>query len=404
MNTPDNNQRPFADAAGKTFDVAIVGAGPAGATAALMLAQQGHKVALLDREAFPRDKVCGGGLVKDALDALDRLGLLDPVAAECQTFDHVRMFSPAGIEMKVKGDFKVIRRSVLDGIIADAAATAGATFLHADVSSVQPDTDGTAVINVKGSDKPLRAKVAVIATGYKLRLADQLNMVTDGSPSAVAICGEVKSTHVIETMTFGLCPKLKNAYAWIFPLGGGQYNVGCGTIFSRSPKDPSLQDAMTMFRETFQPFDDILSKATAQTPMRSAALRYGLSGVSPVGPGNILAVGETINATLPLSGEGIGKAMETAEIAADLIHDALTADDMTRLLGFPDLLEAKLREIYKAYRKAQSIISIPWLNDFMAKRYQKSKYVQELFAGLIKEEIPPSKLFSLRTVFWSLIK
>ena len=70
-----------APAGGGPWDAVVVGAGPAGATAARQLARQGHRVMLLDSRAFPREKVCGHALLADALACLERVGLLDEVAA-----------------------------------------------------------------------------------------------------------------------------------------------------------------------------------------------------------------------------------------------------------------------------------------------------------------------------------
>ena len=69
-----------------TCDVLVVGAGPAGSACAQWLARQGWQVVLVDQHAFPRDKVCGDGLIPDAHRALDRLGLLGEVMAAAATF------------------------------------------------------------------------------------------------------------------------------------------------------------------------------------------------------------------------------------------------------------------------------------------------------------------------------
>src|SRR5687767_11360114 len=77
-------------------DVLIVGAGPAGSAAAITLARAGLAVVLVDQHSFPRDKVCGDGLIPDAHNALRKLGVLDEVMAQAQSSSHVGCIGPRG--------------------------------------------------------------------------------------------------------------------------------------------------------------------------------------------------------------------------------------------------------------------------------------------------------------------
>ncbi len=400
--SPDNLQQPAAAIAAKPAEVTVVGAGPAGSTAALQLAAAGHSVLLLDREAFPRDKACGGGLLPGTQRALERLGVLARVKAAAQSFTAVTMISPGGIRMQVPGQYLVLRRRVLDRILAQAAVRAGAAFHQAEVTAITPQPDGSTELSIPGLP-PIRSRIVLVATGARLRLLRPHGMVRDPRPAAVAAVAEVQSTAVVPTMTFSLTPAIRNGYAWIFPLGDGRYNIGCGTLFRRSKRDPGLQATFRLFAATFEPLRDILAQAAAPPRLRAAPLRCGLTAVEPKGPGNLLAVGEAIASTLPLSGEGIGKAVRTAEMAAALVDDALQTDDLARLSQFPVQLRQELLPVYRNYRRAQSMITLPWINDFMARRYQKSPYLQTCFAELMREETPPTDLFSVKAVIRSFL-
>src|SRR5262245_9935801 len=115
----------------RPWDVVVAGAGPAGSTAARLLAESGHHVLLLDRRPFPREKVCGDALIPDALAALTRAGLLDRVLACGRSVATMEAVSASGIAFALPVRCVTIRRLDLDAILVDAAVAAGATFRSA---------------------------------------------------------------------------------------------------------------------------------------------------------------------------------------------------------------------------------------------------------------------------------
>ena len=114
----------------ESCDVLVVGAGPAGSACAQMLARAGLHVVLVDQHAFPRDKICGDGLIPDAHAALRKLGVHDEVMAQAQPASHVGCIGPRGGRVDVPGSVAVLPRKVLDHILVRAAQRAGAQ-LHA---------------------------------------------------------------------------------------------------------------------------------------------------------------------------------------------------------------------------------------------------------------------------------
>ena len=98
-------------------DVAVIGAGPAGSAAAWQLARRGLGVVLVDQHVFPRDKVCGDGLIPDAHAALRRLGVYDEVMAQAQRVAHVGCIGPRGGRVDVPGSLAVLPRRQLDHIL-----------------------------------------------------------------------------------------------------------------------------------------------------------------------------------------------------------------------------------------------------------------------------------------------
>ena len=110
-------------------DVLVVGAGPAGSACAQMLARGGVDVVLVDQHVFPRDKVCGDGLIPDAYAALRRLQVLDEVMEVAQPVQHVGCVGPSGGRIDVPGTMAVLPRRQLDDILCRAAQRAGARLV-----------------------------------------------------------------------------------------------------------------------------------------------------------------------------------------------------------------------------------------------------------------------------------
>jgi geranylgeranyl reductase family protein len=391
-------------AGARKWDVVIVGAGPAGSMAALHLAKRGHETLLLDKDSFPRDKVCGDGLIADSVRCLKRAGLYEEVRARSLKSDLGTVYSPSRIRFDVPGEFLTLKRVHLDALIVGRAVESGASFCQAKVSGVEAQPDSTVNVSLDDGSTPLRSRIVFLATGANVQMPSKLGLVTEQGPSGVALRCYVRSPVPLDRLVVSYDRSIAPGYAWIFPLGNGEYNIGCGVSYRKQSSSPvNLRDAFTAFLTSFPLASEILRHAEAISPIRGAMLRCGLSGTRPYGPGNVLVLGESIGATFPFTGEGIGKAMETGEIAAEVAHDALISGDLSRLSEFPHRIERELKPKFLGYRIAENWFSRPWLNDFVARRIRSSRILQELVAGIVNETVDPREVFSLRGMLRSFV-
>ncbi|MBP7146270.1 MAG: geranylgeranyl reductase family protein [Acidobacteria bacterium] len=402
--TRDLPQVPVSTLGDRSCDVLVAGAGPAGSVAALHLARRGLRVVLADREAFPRDKVCGDGLIPDALRCLARAGLEQAVREHAHAAAGLTVSSPGRIEVDLAGEFLTLKRRDLDHLLAGAAVDAGARFVRGHVANIQSRGAEGLAVDFEGAADPVRARVAIVATGAGIELPRRLGMISSARPSAIALRCYVRSTHRIERLLVSFDRTILPGYAWIFPLGDGEYNVGCG-IFERSKVHKvNLRELFRRFVEGFPAARALFERAGEPTPLKGAPLRCGLTGSSFLGPPGIVAAGEAVGATYAFTGEGIGKAMETAEAAAAAIAGALERGDPAELRQYPRAVDERLRVRYRSYDLAQQWLAHEWICDLVARKANQSTRVHDLLEGILSETNDPNEIFSMRGIVRALLR
>lgn len=399
-----NLQQQISSLPDKLWDVLIVGAGPAGSTAAIHLASEGHSVLLTDKERFPREKVCGDGLINDALRCLQRVGLLETVQNMAYHISAGSLFSPSHVELNVPGTCLTLRRYHLDSLLASKAVSSGATFIHGAIDQIQVEPDGSVYCTLSGTKNKCRTRICIIGTGSDLKLMQKLGMVYRKNASAVAMRCYVRSSFTLDRLVVSYHKATLPSYAWIFPMGDNYYNIGCSILYRENAKSKfSLKRVFSSFIKGFPIARELMECCTEQTPLRGARVRCGLNGTHPLYGRYVLAIGESIGTTLPLTGEGIGKSMESAEMAADVIDEALKSDNLEKLSNFPLRLEQELRPRYLGYKVAEKWLSKPWLNELVIRRASESLFIRKSLRDIAAERTYPQAIFSMRGItksFW----
>ncbi|MDQ1397376.1 MAG: menaquinone-9 beta-reductase [Acidimicrobiaceae bacterium] len=317
-----------------TADVAVVGGGPAGAAAAIVLARAGRDVVLIDKARFPRDKCCGDGLTTGALRRLEHLGLRPDAVPSWQVVDDVWIRSPSGRTVPFSlpagaGVYAAVARRVdLDVALLDLAKSAGVkvhdghalTGASVAADAVELEVEGLGV---------LAARYAVGADGMWSPLRKAL--VPPSAPEAdeAGYLGEWHAFRQYFTEVTGPAarelwiwfePDLLPGYAWSFPLPGGRANVGFG--IQRAPGEPtrSMKALWPDLLARPQIRDVLGPAARPEAPHKAWPIpaRVERTALHAAG-GRVLFVGDAARAADPMTGEGIGQALETGELAAHAV-------------------------------------------------------------------------------------
>jgi geranylgeranyl reductase family protein len=347
----------------------VIGAGPAGASAAYWLAEAGHDVLVVEKKRFPREKTCGDGLTPRAVAQLEDMGLGERLAAGHLRYDGLRSIAH-GVTLELAWPEHpsypsygyVVRRRDLDEMVADRAVKAGATLWHG-AEATAPIVDGGLVTGAMVHRKEeegaghtvegVRARYVVVADGSNSRFGRMLGSARDRTyPMGMAVRGYFRSPRHDDPWIeshLDLRDKAGNSlpgYGWIFPVGDGTINVGVGLLSTFAGwKDVNTSHLMEAFCAT-APDDWEISAATSCGAPTGGKLPTGFSVKPMVGP-TWVQVGDAAGAVNPFNGEGISVAYETGRFAAEAIDDALRTGNGLALRGY----EARVEETYALYFK-----------------------------------------------------
>jgi menaquinone-9 beta-reductase len=391
--------------------VLVVGAGPAGSACAQQLARAGFKVILADQYAFPRDKVCGDGLIPDAHTAFGRLGVYQEVMRAARRAAHIAFVGPHGGRVDVPGRVAVLPRAQLDDILRRAALGAGALWL-APARFEAPLVDGQRVYGARlkcgDEQREVHAQWVVLATGAVPQALIAAEVCERRTPSGVALRGYVRNPAMVGRITALEVlwhKQLAKGYGWIFPCPNGVFNIGVGLTHSHAhgrdgreamADDANLRQMFDRFCAVYPPAGELVESGEKLGPLKGAPLRCSLQGARFSRPG-LLVTGEAAGATYAFTGEGIGKAMETGILAAETIaegRDTLLTDAQVRARYEASLLALKPR--FDLYEEANSVNKHPWLADLLIWRARKSPHVLRRMSAVLEEKGNPGNLLSLR--------
>lgn len=389
----------------KKWDIIIIGAGPAGSISASKLSEAGLKILILDKNKFPREKVCGDGLLTDSIECLKRCGIYKIVEENSSLINKICVYSSSGIKIEIPGKYLSLKREILDNILLEHALGKKADFLNRNIVKIEEHDDFFKCHSKDG--ETFTSRFGIVATGADTSLIKPYILKErDLNPDAVAVRNYIQSDYITQNIFVSYWHSIIPGYAWIFPLGGGLYNTGCSFFYNNKKKKDNLRKCYNDFLREFPEARKIVSAKINETKLKGGILRCGLKIKFLLNENisNFLCIGETIGTTYPFTGEGVGKAMESGELAAEYILGRIKLGLPLAPREYYTLLYSKLSDKYRGYKIAEKWLSNSFLNNYIAKRVQKSTFLHEIAVGIMNESTDPRKIFSFKGLMKSFLK
>jgi len=401
-------------------DLAIVGAGPAGAACASHFVRSGFRVVLIDQRRFPRDKVCGDFVGPAALAELDRFEVFSQKILAHATQIRTGALYINGHKVVARpfpgiGSLRdyglCVPRLLLDDTIVQAAVASGAHLIEEARATGYETQEGVVTVFYQHADSPksLRVRLLVGADGSSSLISRILRAAKPPRRyRTIAVRAYFEGvTGRTDEADLYLNSSTFPGYYWLFPTGTGAANVGVGMPLEAWTPTQSLGQLLTQLIESDPALRDRLANAKMLGKIAGWPLATFNSQL-PIIADRVALIGDAAGLINPLSGEGIQYALRSARWCSETLLDALSTDDLSArgLRPYAKRVQAAMR-----YDMALSRLIIDlakhralnpvWLSalEVVGKRAavdsEYSDVVAGLFAGIV-----PAREFLARPFFW----
>lgn len=412
---------------GEEYDLIIVGGGPAGAAAALYARRRGLKVLLLDKERFPRDKICGDALSGKSVAVLHELELYERVSElpgatirrivfgspdhTCLDIDlsrhelHSRL---TGRMLPMEGF--VIRRRLFDQFLFEEARRAADRciegFAVRDLVREGGKVCGVRGVCADGGESEFRGKLVLGCDGFNSIVARRAGLYAhDGRHSMVGLrCYYENVAGLTDQIELHFVDEVRPGYFWIFPVEDGYANVGIGMdhrdIKRRGVNlKRALQAAIDSpaFRERFAGARPAGEPVGWNLPVGSKRRRIHGDGM--------LLLGDAAGLIDPFTGEGIGNALYSARFAVETAAEAKAVGDFSAsfLQRYENGLWESLGSELKVSTKLHELSRRGWLMNWVIRKAARNADLSDLICGMMANAVPrkvlTSPLFYLKLLF-----
>jgi len=393
------------------YDVIIVGAGPAGATAALYAERSNLSCIVLDKAIFPRDKICGDALSGKSVRIMEELDLTSEVEQlGGSEINRITFGAPnhSQFDVHLKGNNKnnfitkgfVIPRKIFDYYLfqkAQKVAEVLEGFKVKDLVYEDNKPIGVKGINRDGKEQVLEAPIILGCDGANSIVARKLNAYKRSMDNtAVAIrCYYEGVKGLSNQIELHYISEVKPGYFWLFPAGSNKANIGVGLSKNDAKKEnrtlSNIMDEVTRSKY----FRDRFSNAKPLEKPKGWNLPMGSIHRKNYGDGYML-LGDAAGLIDSFTGEGIGNAMVAAKYAISVAKKAKESGDYSgnMLKTYDELLWNEIGKELRTSTKLQSLSRSSFLLNFVIKRAARNEEVQEIISGMLSKEIPKDELSS----------
>lgn len=398
----------------QSFDLIIIGAGPAGSSACIALRESGLKIAIIDKSTFPRDKVCGDAL---SLDVVNQLAILDPILAkEFDDFDlkkssaGVSFSSAKGIVLDIPFIYKneprqgyVCERKHFDHLLFKTACKGNdlSVFENTSPDSIERIRDGFVI---KIGERVIKSRMLIGADGAQSLVARKLKAQSvehqHHSAGLRMYCTGVRGFNSQGYIELHFIHKALPGYLWIFPLPGNKANVGIG-VLSSVVKNKKLNLREILYTEIRENplFADRFRDVVFLEDPRGFGLPLGSKRRSISGDGFLL-LGDAAGLIDPFSGEGIANAIRSGRIAADHVRKAFSANQFSSnyLSQYDDEIYRKMGAEFKLSRQLQMMCRYPWLMELLFRKAKNNDVFRQFIIDALADIKVKNRL--VRPGFW----
>ncbi len=379
------------------IDLCIVGAGPAGTAAAIQAQRAGLSAVVVDKATFPREKCCGDGLTAGALRILEDLGLDPEKVPSWRVVNDVVVSGPSGRSVTYRlpegsGQFAAVaRRRELDSALVDLARSQGCEIREGvTVSGITTGPDSITVSVNNGPDITARHVIAADGMWSTVRKALDLGL-PDYRGDWHAFRQYFKNVN--PEATSGLYvwfePDITPGYLWSFPLGDGTANVGFGIQRDRGT---AIQDMKALWPDLLDrpSIKAVLGPdAVPEGPHRAWPIPARL-GELPLTGERVLFVGDAAAATDPMTGEGIGQALETGIMAVEAIQQGGTDAEIRS--RYEASLRSTMVKDHSLARQLSSMLAYPRVANAVIALTGLTSWTRRNFARWLFEDYPRAVL------------
>jgi len=394
------------------YDAVIVGAGPAGTSTAIGLAERGVRVALLDKSRFPRVKPCAEYANPEAMRVLDRLGLLESVRASgAAIFRGMRVTSPGGQELEL--DYSAdagrhalgISRFALDALSVERCRELGVNVIegaHVRGVTTERGSVGSVTATRKGAAIEMRGHVIVGADGHHSAVARLLDLdMPLRWPRRIGLAAHLEGYRLVDEM--GEMHVGPDGYCGIAPQENGRVNAAMVVDMARFERRACSVEAF---------FDAALASYPAMAArVRDAARVTQVRGVGPLarrvrrvsGDGYLLT-GDAAGFFDPFTGEGIFDALYGGELAAAAVAQALDRGDTSAraLAAYDRARHLAFADKRRAAWLVQAFVRAPRLMDYALERIAARPSARTTMTGVLGDYRDAGAVLSPRFLWTTL--